>query len=82
METKSTWYNCKFQIKNLKLYYLFYFTLDHDVFQLITWSKDQSLRVWRVDSNLQKLCGFEPDNEPPTVYEPESDSLFVNQNSK
>ena len=59
-----------------------FFLSDHDVFQLITWSKDQSLRVWRVDSNLQKLIGFEPDNEQPTVYEPESDSMFVNQNSK
>ena len=60
---------------------------DDDDYQLVTWSKDQSLRIWRVDTNLQKvifnlklsgfflnylnieqLCGYEPDNEPPTVF--------------
>ena len=29
--------------------------LDDDDYQLITWSKDQSLRIWRVDVNLQKV---------------------------
>ncbi|XP_027015038.2 GATOR complex protein WDR59 isoform X4 [Tachysurus fulvidraco] len=24
--------------------------------QLVTWSRDQTLRIWRVDSQLQKLC--------------------------
>uniref|UniRef100_A0A3B3RWG4 WD repeat domain 59 n=1 Tax=Paramormyrops kingsleyae TaxID=1676925 RepID=A0A3B3RWG4_9TELE len=25
-------------------------------FQLVTWSRDQTLRIWRVDQQLQKLC--------------------------
>ncbi|XP_064414503.1 GATOR2 complex protein WDR59 isoform X2 [Latimeria chalumnae] len=25
-------------------------------YQLVTWSRDQSLRMWRVDSQLQRLC--------------------------
>uniref|UniRef100_A0A667XS06 WD repeat domain 59 n=1 Tax=Myripristis murdjan TaxID=586833 RepID=A0A667XS06_9TELE len=25
-------------------------------YQLVTWSRDQTLRIWRVDSQLQKLC--------------------------
>ncbi|XP_077376566.1 GATOR2 complex protein WDR59 isoform X2 [Festucalex cinctus] len=25
-------------------------------FQLVTWSRDQTLRIWRVDAQLQKLC--------------------------
>ncbi|KAM9765615.1 GATOR2 complex protein WDR59 isoform 2-T2 [Menidia menidia] len=25
-------------------------------FQLVTWSRDQTLRIWRVDPQLQKLC--------------------------
>lgn len=32
-------------------------------YQLVTWSKDQSLRVWRIDQSLQKLCGHEPDED-------------------
>lgn len=30
-------------------------------YQLVTWSKDQSLRIWRIDSQLQKLCGHDTD---------------------
>ncbi|KAL5022221.1 hypothetical protein ScPMuIL_001376 [Solemya velum] len=29
----------------------------HGDHHLVTWSKDQSLRIWKIDSNLQKLCG-------------------------
>lgn len=25
-------------------------------YQLVTWSKDQSLRIWNIDLNMQKLC--------------------------
>ncbi|XP_032816499.1 GATOR2 complex protein WDR59 isoform X1 [Petromyzon marinus] len=25
-------------------------------FQLVTWSRDQSLRIWRIDTQLQRLC--------------------------
>ncbi|XP_038068522.1 GATOR complex protein WDR59-like [Patiria miniata] len=28
-------------------------------FQLITWSRDHSLRIWRVEPHLQKLCGVD-----------------------
>lgn len=31
-------------------------------FQLVTWSKDQNLLVWRIEPFLQKLCGHEPDD--------------------
>lgn len=31
-------------------------------FQLVTWSKDQTLLVWRIEPFLQKLCGHDPDN--------------------
>jgi len=31
-------------------------TRDH---QLVTWSKDQSLRIWKVDLAMQRLCGHE-----------------------
>lgn len=33
---------------------------DHE---LVTWSRDQSLRVWKVDAFMQKLCGHEADEE-------------------
>ncbi|XP_074030929.1 WD repeat domain 59 isoform X2 [Leptinotarsa decemlineata] len=29
-------------------------------FQLVTWSKDQTLLVWRVEPFIQKLCGYDP----------------------
>ncbi|KAG5893206.1 hypothetical protein JTB14_025610 [Gonioctena quinquepunctata] len=29
-------------------------------FQLVTWSKDQTLLVWRIEPFIQKLCGYEP----------------------
>lgn len=31
-------------------------------FQLVTWSKDQTLLVWKIEPFLQKLCGYEPDD--------------------
>lgn len=34
------------------MYLIFTGSVDH---QLITWSKDQSLRVWKIDSQLQKV---------------------------
>ncbi|XP_056008866.1 GATOR complex protein WDR59-like isoform X4 [Ostrea edulis] len=27
--------------------------------QLVTWSKDQSLRIWKIDAQLQKRCGHD-----------------------
>ncbi|KAK9693895.1 WD domain, G-beta repeat [Popillia japonica] len=36
-------------------------TNDND-FQLVTWSKDQTLLVWKIDPFLQKLCGHEPED--------------------
>ncbi|XP_023233650.1 GATOR complex protein WDR59-like isoform X1 [Centruroides sculpturatus] len=32
---------------------------DSKEYQLVTWSKDQSLRIWTVDLSLQRLCGLE-----------------------
>lgn len=31
-------------------------------FQLVTWSKDQTLLVWKIEPYLQKLCGYEPED--------------------
>lgn len=31
-------------------------------FQLVTWSKDQTLLVWKIEPFLQKLCGYEPED--------------------
>ncbi|KAL3859727.1 hypothetical protein ACJMK2_009928 [Sinanodonta woodiana] len=28
-------------------------------YQLVTWSKDQSMRIWKIDSQLQRLCGHD-----------------------
>ncbi|XP_017785327.1 PREDICTED: WD repeat-containing protein 59 isoform X2 [Nicrophorus vespilloides] len=41
-------------------------------FQLVTWSKDQSLLVWRIEPFLQKLCGHEPDESKDL----DSDDIF------
>lgn len=30
-------------------------------FQLVTWSRDQTLLVWKIEPFLQKLCGYEPE---------------------
>ncbi|XP_025832716.1 GATOR complex protein WDR59 isoform X2 [Agrilus planipennis] len=30
-------------------------------YQLVTWSKDQTLLVWRIEPYLQKLCGHDPE---------------------
>ncbi|XP_021927704.1 GATOR complex protein WDR59-like isoform X3 [Zootermopsis nevadensis] len=34
---------------------------DTSDYELITWSKDQTLRIWRIEPFLQKLCGHERD---------------------
>ncbi|XP_022107319.1 GATOR complex protein WDR59-like isoform X2 [Acanthaster planci] len=42
-------------------------------FQLITWSRDQSLRIWRVEPHLQKQCGVdipEPVSPDPQQKDP------------
>ncbi|XP_067001039.2 GATOR2 complex protein WDR59 [Anabrus simplex] len=39
------------------------FNQDSCEYQLITWSKDQSLRIWKIEPFLQKLCGHEPDGK-------------------
>lgn len=31
-------------------------------YQLITWSKDQTLRIWKIEPFLQKLCGHQLDD--------------------
>uniref|UniRef100_A0AAR5PG52 RWD domain-containing protein n=1 Tax=Dendroctonus ponderosae TaxID=77166 RepID=A0AAR5PG52_DENPD len=35
---------------------------DDSYLQLVTWSKDQTLLVWKIEPFLQKLCGYEPDD--------------------
>ncbi|KAG1704370.1 GATOR complex protein WDR59 [Nymphon striatum] len=41
--------------QNEKQYVLFSSTVHQ--YQLVTWSKDQSLRIWTIDPQLQKACG-------------------------
>uniref|UniRef100_A0A1B6LD05 RWD domain-containing protein n=1 Tax=Graphocephala atropunctata TaxID=36148 RepID=A0A1B6LD05_9HEMI len=36
---------------------------DSSDYQLITWSKDQTLRIWQIEPFLQKLCGHDPDGD-------------------
>ncbi|KAK4879789.1 hypothetical protein RN001_007935 [Aquatica leii] len=36
--------------------------LGENDFQLVTWSRDQTLLVWRIEPFLQKLCGYDPNN--------------------
>lgn len=35
---------------------------DDSNLQLVTWSKDQTLLVWKIEPILKKLCGYEPDD--------------------
>ncbi|XP_044008732.1 GATOR complex protein WDR59 isoform X2 [Aphidius gifuensis] len=37
--------------------------LDNSNYELITWSKDQCLRIFKIDPFLKKLCGREIDND-------------------
>ncbi|UYV83740.1 WDR59 [Cordylochernes scorpioides] len=39
-------------------------TTENRDYDLVTWSKDQSLRMWHVDTNLQKLCRSEQEESP------------------
>ncbi|ELT94839.1 hypothetical protein CAPTEDRAFT_124558 [Capitella teleta] len=49
---------------------------DCNDYQLVTWSKDQSLRLWRIDSNLQKV--FLP-SPTVTLEEDVTDSPLVSE---
>ena len=37
--------------------------------QLVTWSRDCSLRIWELDSELQRKCGLETDEEAVDIRE-------------
>ncbi|KAH9507691.1 GATOR complex protein wdr59 [Bulinus truncatus] len=37
--------------------------------QLVTWSKDQTLRIWKVDTSMQKLCGYDIDDNGDSILE-------------
>ncbi|XP_055891458.1 GATOR complex protein WDR59-like isoform X2 [Biomphalaria glabrata] len=39
--------------------------------QLITWSKDQTLRIWKVDTSMQKLCGYDIEDNGDAIVEQE-----------
>ncbi|KAL0274103.1 UNVERIFIED_CONTAM: hypothetical protein PYX00_006613 [Menopon gallinae] len=54
--------------------------LDASEYQLITWSKDQSLRTWRIEPFLQKLCGYDMDGDSQELGE-DVGSDIVNINS-
>ncbi|CAL4061827.1 unnamed protein product [Meganyctiphanes norvegica] len=32
-------------------------------YQLVTWARDHSLRIWKIDQHLQKLCGRDTEEE-------------------
>ncbi|CAL1528069.1 unnamed protein product [Lymnaea stagnalis] len=42
--------------------------------QLVTWSKDQSLRIWKVDPTMQKSCGYEIDDLEDCLVEDDTPS--------
>ncbi|XP_046386654.1 GATOR complex protein WDR59 isoform X2 [Ischnura elegans] len=53
-------------------------------YELVTWSMDQILGIWRIDPMFQKLCGYEPDVESlpelPDCYPAPEISVTVPQN--
>lgn len=40
---------------------------DHSDMELVTWSRDQTLRVWNVDETIQKMCETESPDEDESV---------------
>lgn len=52
---------------------------DDPNFELVTWSKDQTLLVWKIEPFLQKLCGYEPDDL--SLYEDNSSVTGVEESS-
>ena len=49
---------------------------DTDTYQLVTWSKDQSLRIWKIEPGLQETVGQEfEDEEGEEEEEEDSDDL-------
>ncbi|XP_071547445.1 GATOR2 complex protein WDR59 isoform X3 [Panulirus ornatus] len=45
--------------------------------QLVTWARDHSLRIWKIDQQLQRLCGH--DTEEETTLAESTDSEFANE---
>nr|XP_053640526.1 uncharacterized protein LOC128694440 isoform X1 [Cherax quadricarinatus] len=45
--------------------------------QLVTWARDQSLRIWKIDQHLQRLCGH--DIEDDAAFAESTDSEFANE---
>ncbi|XP_063236858.1 GATOR2 complex protein WDR59 isoform X2 [Bacillus rossius redtenbacheri] len=52
---------------------------DSQDYQLITWSKDQSLRVWKIEPFLQKLCGFDQDDTDQSLDSQENGDTLSNR---
>ncbi|XP_059167950.1 GATOR complex protein WDR59-like isoform X2 [Physella acuta] len=50
--------------------------------QLVTWSKDQSLRIWKVDPTMQKSCGYEIDDQTNGLLEDDELTSFGNYKSQ
>lgn len=51
---------------------------DSQDYQLITWSKDQTLRIWQIEPFLQKLCGIENEADPTLEQHATSELLVGN----
>lgn len=51
-------------------------------FQLVTWSKDQTLLVWRIEPFLQKLCGHESDDSKEDLTVADEQETVSNASSK
>lgn len=55
--------------------------LDFSDYQMITWSRDQSLRIWRIEPFLQKLCGCDMDGDSQGLGEDvDSDIVHITSN--
>ncbi|XP_041375687.1 GATOR complex protein WDR59-like isoform X2 [Gigantopelta aegis] len=48
---------------------------------LVTWSRDQSLRIWKIDPNLQELCGHNPVGDLNTESSDGQDSVSKSADS-
>ncbi|XP_042204351.1 GATOR complex protein WDR59-like isoform X3 [Homarus americanus] len=45
--------------------------------QLVTWARDYSLRIWKIDQQLQRLCGH--DTEEEMAFAESTDSEFAHE---
>lgn len=50
--------------------------------ELVTWSRDQTLRIWRIDEKLQKLCGSEKYEDDDLIMDDLTNHKSLDQNTE